>query len=71
MARFSPFETSLWYATAQPAPELSPLRGETRADVCVVGGGLTGLTTALELAQADFWSLQIQQDARSGAAIRR
>ena len=39
MATFSPFETSLWYATAQPAPVLPPLRGDTSADVCVVGGG--------------------------------
>lgn len=51
MRRFSPFETTLWFATAEPAPPTQPLRGETRADVCVVGGGLTGLTTALELAR--------------------
>lgn len=62
MARFSPFETSLWYATAQPAPELSPLRGEMRADVCVVGGGLTGLTTALELARAGVHVVLLERE---------
>ena len=49
--KFSPFEPSLWYATAAPAPETRPLEGAARADVCVVGGGYTGLTTALELAE--------------------
>ncbi len=32
-----------------PVPD-SSLRGETRADVCVIGAGLTGLSTALRLA---------------------
>lgn len=51
VARFSPFDAVLWVATANPAPPTAPLRGAIRADVCVVGGGLTGLTTALELAR--------------------
>ncbi|MBO9405916.1 FAD-binding oxidoreductase [Shimia sp. R9_1] len=42
-----------WYAaTATPLPPFSPLKGETRADVCVIGGGFTGLSTALHLAEA-------------------
>lgn len=49
--RFSPFETTLWYATAAPAPETAGLRGTERADVCIVGAGYAGLTTALELAR--------------------
>ena len=41
-----------WYAaTATPLPPCPPLKGETRADVCIVGGGFTGLSAALELAQ--------------------
>jgi len=48
---FSPFKDSLWYATAKPAPPTSSLRGQEKADVCVVGGGYCGLTTALELAR--------------------
>lgn len=43
---------SLWTATAPPPPECPPLRGERRADVCVVGGGYTGLSAALHLAEA-------------------
>lgn len=50
MNRFSPFEASLWYATAPPAPQTDPLAGQSQADVCIVGAGYTGLTTALELA---------------------
>ena len=44
-----------WYAaTATPLPPFAPLRGETRADICVVGGGYTGLSAALHLAEAGF-----------------
>ena len=52
MTRFSPFEASLWHDTAPPAPDLTPLEGNARADVCVVGAGYTGLSTALALAEA-------------------
>ena len=42
-----------WYAaTANTLPPFAPLRGETRADVCVVGAGYTGLSAALHLAKA-------------------
>jgi glycine/D-amino acid oxidase-like deaminating enzyme len=43
--------TSLWTATATPAPDCPPLDGSERADVCVVGGGFTGLSAALHLAE--------------------
>ena len=41
---------SLWTATALPGPACPPLTGEQRADVCVIGGGYTGLSSALHLA---------------------
>lgn len=42
-----------WYAaTARPLDPFPPLRGEQRADVCVVGAGYTGLSAALHLAEA-------------------
>ncbi|HBS49433.1 MAG TPA: FAD-dependent oxidoreductase [Rhodobacteraceae bacterium] len=42
-----------WYAaTATPTERFAALKGDTRADVCVVGGGYTGLSAALHLAQA-------------------
>ncbi len=50
MTRFSPFKTTLWYETAAPAVETKELEGTLKADVCIVGGGYTGLTTALDLA---------------------
>ncbi|MFV3073092.1 NAD(P)/FAD-dependent oxidoreductase [Niveispirillum fermenti] len=40
-----------WYAdTAHAAPARPLLVGDTVADVCIVGGGYTGLVTAIELA---------------------
>lgn len=42
-----------WYAaTATPLAPFGPLKGQTRADVCVIGGGYTGLSAALHLAEA-------------------
>jgi gamma-glutamylputrescine oxidase len=42
-----------WYeATAARGAARAPLRGERQAEVCVIGGGLAGLTTTLELARA-------------------
>lgn len=42
-----------WYAaTTTPLDPFDPLQGDTRADVCVVGAGYTGLSAALHLAQA-------------------
>jgi len=41
-----------WYeATAQRGQTRAPLKGEAEADVCIIGGGLAGLTAALELAR--------------------
>ncbi|MGH8108498.1 MAG: NAD(P)/FAD-dependent oxidoreductase, partial [Arenimonas sp.] len=42
-----------WYAASVPAfPEQSSLEGMEKADVCILGAGLTGLSTAIECAQA-------------------
>lgn len=41
----------MWSVTAAPPPELHPLDGSVEADVCIVGGGYTGLSTALHLAR--------------------
>lgn len=42
---------SLWADTADPAPELPRLRGEMKADVAIIGGGITGLSAAHFLAK--------------------
>ncbi|MEM1345944.1 MAG: FAD-binding oxidoreductase, partial [Pseudomonadota bacterium] len=42
-----------WYAeTAGPLPDHAALEADTRADVCIVGGGYAGLSAALHLAEA-------------------
>jgi L-pipecolate oxidase len=41
----------LWETTAPPAPETTRLEGDHRADVAVVGGGYTGMSAALHLAE--------------------
>jgi len=44
---------SLWSATSgEPALDVPPLAGEATADVAVIGGGYTGLSAALNLAEA-------------------
>ncbi|KPA89969.1 NAD(P)/FAD-dependent oxidoreductase [Pseudomonas asplenii] len=42
---------SYYAASSHPQPEYPPLQGEVQADVCVVGGGFSGLNTAIELAE--------------------
>jgi gamma-glutamylputrescine oxidase len=46
------FPPSYYAATAIGARDFAPLRGEVRADVCIIGAGYTGLSAALHLAQA-------------------
>ena len=43
---------SLWAAMTPPGPDLSELIGTAEADVIVIGGGFTGLSTALHLREA-------------------
>ena len=69
MSRFSPFDTSLWFATAAPAAETEPLEERIRADVCVVSADSTGLTTALERARkgVDVVILEAQEAGFGGS----
>jgi gamma-glutamylputrescine oxidase len=50
--RAGEYPASYYAATATPLAAFAPLKGQTRADVCIVGGGYTGLSAALHLAQA-------------------
>ncbi len=45
---------SYYAATAPQAPVFTPLLGEARCDVAVVGGGLAGLSAALDLRHRGF-----------------
>ncbi len=45
---------SYYEATCNRNVELSSLDGSSRADVCIIGGGYTGLSSALHLAQRGY-----------------
>jgi gamma-glutamylputrescine oxidase len=49
-----PHVQSYYAATAHPAPMHAPLQEEVAADVCVIGGGLSGISTALHLAERGY-----------------
>lgn len=51
MAEPFPLSPSLWAATAPAAASTPPLDAGTEADVCIIGGGYAGLSTALHLAE--------------------
>lgn len=48
------YPPSYYAATANPHKPFPALEGSIRADVCVVGGGFTGISTALHLAEKGF-----------------
>ncbi len=48
------YPDSYYRATQNRKPELSALDGSRRADVCIVGAGYTGLSTALHLARRGY-----------------
>lgn len=52
-ARVSLQERSWWLREVGPIEDLTPLEGSRHADVCIVGGGFTGLWTALRLKQLE------------------
>ncbi|GGJ96793.1 NAD(P)/FAD-dependent oxidoreductase [Pseudomonas matsuisoli] len=56
-ARVRPLEShapSYYAATANRTLDCPPLQGEINADVCIIGGGFSGLNSAIELAQRGF-----------------
>ena len=56
-----------WYAaTKASAPVRPPLHSDLDVDVCVIGGGLAGLTTAREVVRAG-WSVALLEAGRIAA----
>lgn len=52
MTQATELPDSLWRASSpEPAPVTQPLQGESATDVAVIGGGFTGLSAALHLAE--------------------
>jgi gamma-glutamylputrescine oxidase len=45
---------SYYHASQNRAPETNPLDGSGRTDVCIIGGGYTGLSTALHLSKGGY-----------------
>ena len=62
-----PQHTSVWAATAQ-LPTFSPLTTDTSADVCIVGAGISGLTTAYLLTQVGK-SVVVLDDGAVGSGM--
>jgi gamma-glutamylputrescine oxidase len=59
------YPDSYYAATANPAPERPALEGEIAPDICIVGGGYTGLSAGLELAEKGH-SVVLLEGARIG-----
>jgi glycine/D-amino acid oxidase-like deaminating enzyme len=62
---------SLWAATAEPAPDCPPLSGSVRTDIAIVGGGFTGLSAALHLAEAGADVLVLEAETPGWGASGR
>ncbi len=45
---------SYYAATVNDVTDFAPLLGEQTADVCVIGAGFTGISTALHLAERGY-----------------
>ncbi len=61
----TPYPSSYYAATANPAPARPALEEAKQADVCVIGAGYTGLSTALFLLEHGF-SVVVLEAARVG-----
>jgi gamma-glutamylputrescine oxidase len=61
----TPHAASWYAATAHASPERPPLQGEVETDVCVVGGGFSGLSAALHLAERGY-QVAVLEAARIG-----
>ncbi|MGC4391942.1 NAD(P)/FAD-dependent oxidoreductase [Agrobacterium sp. M50-1] len=62
----NPGHTSSWYAASANVKSVRPtLEGALEADVCVIGGGFTGISAALELSERGY-SVIVLEGVRIG-----
>ncbi len=54
MLQPQPHTGSYYAASVNHVTDYAPLRGEQRADVCVIGAGFSGISTALHLAERGY-----------------
>ena len=54
MQQAQPHTGSYYAATVNKVTDYAPLRGAQNADVCVIGAGFTGISTALHLAERGY-----------------
>ncbi|ATN34965.1 FAD-dependent oxidoreductase [Rhizobium sp. ACO-34A] len=56
------YPQSYYAASANPMQPFEKLDGSIRADVCIVGGGFTGINTAIELAERGLSVVVLEQN---------
>ncbi|SES21374.1 NAD(P)/FAD-dependent oxidoreductase [Halopseudomonas bauzanensis] len=61
----TPYPDSYYAASANPAPDRPALQGDHETDVCVIGAGYTGISTALFLLEQGF-RVTVLEAARVG-----
>jgi len=60
-----------YHATRNPFQTFCPLKEHYEADVCIVGGGLTGVSTALDIAQKGYSTLLLESQRIGDGASGR
>lgn len=63
----APYPPSWYAASTAPLPPQPPLDGDLDADVCILGAGYVGLSTALALAEAGYRVVVLEASASAGA----
>ena len=71
MMKTSDPRSALWSSTTAPPPDTPPLTGDRRADAVVIGGGFTGLSAALHLAEAGVDTVLLEAEAPGFGASGR
>jgi gamma-glutamylputrescine oxidase len=70
-AQISGYPDSYYAATANRRLKLLPLQGEITADVCVIGGGYMGLSSAIHLAERGYQVVLLEAERIAWGASGR